>query len=120
MFTGLVADLGTVRALESTQDGVRVTIATRLAGELANGDSIAVNGVCLTVASVDGHGLSVALIPETLERTTFGDVAAGTRLNVEVDVLAKHVEKLLAAANSGTPATALAAARAGASGASAP
>jgi riboflavin synthase len=193
MFTGLVADLGTVVARDATGDAARIAIATALAPELARGDSIAVNGVCLTateigadsfsadvvsetlrrsaldgldagarvnlelpvrasdrlgghvvqghvdgvgvvqellredsgarltvalppallryvvekgsialdgvsltVAAVDERSLTVALIPETLARTTLGAVAVGSRINVEVDVLAKHVEKLLA------------------------
>jgi len=192
MFTGLVADLGSVISLDrEAAGGARLRIATGLAGELAAGDSIAVNGVCLTaidlepdsfaadviaetlcrsslgglaagapvnlelplrasdrlgghvvlghvdgqgevlsispigvlhvevapgllryvvekgsvaldgvsltVAGVDEHSLSVALIPETLKRTTFGSAGIGSRVNVEVDVLAKHVEKLVAA-----------------------
>jgi riboflavin synthase len=191
MFTGLVSDLGTVARCERDLAGARLRIATRLAGELAAGDSIAVNGVCLTaielapdsfaadviaetlarsslggleagdpvnlelplrasdrlgghvvlghvdgqaevtslspggvvvlevdpgllryvvekgsialdgvsltVAAVDGHSVSVALIPETLRRTTFGSLEIGGAVNVEVDVLAKHVEKLVAA-----------------------
>lgn len=59
--------------------------------------SVALDGVSLTVAAVDDHSLSVALIPETLKRTTFGAAGVGRRINVEVDVLAKHVEKLVAA-----------------------
>ena len=57
--------------------------------------SIAVDGVSLTVAEVDVDGFSVSLIPETLERTTLGGVAAGSHVNLEVDVLAKYVEKLV-------------------------
>jgi len=57
--------------------------------------SIAVDGVSLTVASVDDRGFAVSLIPETLERTTFGDAAPGRVVNLEVDVLAKYVEKLV-------------------------
>jgi riboflavin synthase len=56
--------------------------------------SIAVDGVSLTVAEVDDGGFSVSLIPETLERTTLGSAAPGRPVNVEVDVLAKYVEKL--------------------------
>jgi riboflavin synthase len=193
VFTGLVADLGTIAALDATPDGVRLTLATALTGELAEGDSVAVDGVCLTataiadgtfaadvmhetlrrttlgglragatvnlelalraadrlgghimqghvdgvgtvtdvqddgfarvvtvraddplmlryvvhkgsiavggvsltVAAIDDEGFGVSLIPETLERTTLGGAAAGTRLNLEVDVVAKYVEKLL-------------------------
>jgi riboflavin synthase len=57
--------------------------------------SIAVAGVSLTVAEVTDDRFAVALIPETLERTTLGTAAPGDRINIEVDVLAKHVEKLL-------------------------
>ena len=57
--------------------------------------SIAVDGVSLTVAGVDDKGFTVSLIPETLERTTLGDAAQGTVVNLEVDVLAKYVEKLV-------------------------
>jgi len=192
MFTGLVQGLGTVAAVDPTDDGVRLAIETTLAAELAEGDSIAVNGVCLTavapgtgafgadvmnetlrrsslaalapggrvnlelplrasdrlgghivqghvdglgrvasvtddgfsrvvrvsappellryvvekgsvaidgisltVASVDDESLSVALIPETIERTSLGAAAPGTPVNLEVDVLAKYVEKLV-------------------------
>ncbi|HSD80121.1 MAG TPA: riboflavin synthase [Solirubrobacteraceae bacterium] len=198
MFTGLIADLGTVAAVHATGDGVRLTVDSPLAHELGEGDSVAVNGVCLTAIGicgdrfgadvmhetlrrsslgaveaggrvnlelalragarlgghmvqghVDGVGVvagvrpegfarvvtveadpgllryvvekgsiavdgvsltvagvtddtfSVSLIPETLERTTLGAAAAGTRVNVEVDVLAKYVEKLVASAAAG-------------------
>ncbi|MEA2157539.1 MAG: riboflavin synthase, partial [Solirubrobacteraceae bacterium] len=58
--------------------------------------SIAVSGVSLTVARIDDEGFDVSLIPETLERTTLGAAAVGAPVNLEVDVLAKYVEKLLA------------------------
>jgi riboflavin synthase len=60
--------------------------------------SIAVDGVSLTVASVDDTGFTVSLIPETLERTTLGEASPGRVVNLEVDVLAKYVEKLVARA----------------------
>ncbi len=191
MFTGLVADLGTVAGLDLGSDGARLRIETDLAADLGPGDSVAVNGVCLTalepadgafeadviaetlrrsslgalavgsranlelplrasdrlgghvvlghvdglgevtradasgeltvalepallryvvekgsialdgvsltVAAVDATSLTVALIPETRRRTTLGGVQPGSRVNVEVDVLAKHLEKLVAA-----------------------
>jgi riboflavin synthase len=56
--------------------------------------SIAVDGVSLTVASVDDTSFTVSLIPETLERTTLGGATPGRVVNLEVDVLAKYVEKL--------------------------
>jgi riboflavin synthase len=192
VFTGLVGDLGTVVAVDATADGVRLGVRTSLAVELREGDSVAVNGVCLTatrvsddafsadvmreslrrsslaeagegstvnlelplrasdrlgghvvqghvdgvgavrgtredgfsrvvtidapaellryvvekgsiavdgvsltVAAVDGESFSVALIPETLERTTLGTAGPGRPVNLEVDVFAKYVEKLL-------------------------
>ena len=57
--------------------------------------SIAVNGVSLTVAALDSRSFTVSLIPETLQRTNLGQAAAGDRVNLEVDVLAKYVEKLI-------------------------
>jgi riboflavin synthase len=153
VFTGLVEDLGTVAAVDRSADGARVTITSPLAHELGEGDSIAVNGVCLTavgicddrfgafvmgetlrassldeldagarvnlelpvkvesrlgghivqghvdgvsltVSAIDDDGFEISLIPETLARTTLGRVAAGTPVNLEVDVVAKYVEKL--------------------------
>ncbi len=57
--------------------------------------SIALNGVSLTVAGLDDRRVEVSLIPETLERTTLGEVEVGTRINIEVDVIARHAERLL-------------------------
>jgi len=57
--------------------------------------SIAVAGVSLTINAVDGDGFSVAIIPHTREHTTLGDLAPGDRVNLEADILAKHVEKLV-------------------------
>jgi riboflavin synthase len=191
VFTGLVAGMGSVEAVEEDGEGVRLRVSTPLGAELAPGDSVAVNGVCLTavdpaadgfradvmaetlrrsslgplgvgdsvnlelplrasdrlgghivqghvdgtgtveslvdegfarivrigagpdvlryvvekgsiaidgvsltVASVDGSGFTVSLIPETLERTTLGEATPGRVVNLEVDVLAKYVEKL--------------------------
>jgi riboflavin synthase len=58
--------------------------------------SIAVDGVSLTVSALDAESFAVSLIPETLERTTLGTATEGTPVNLEVDVLAKYVEKLVA------------------------
>jgi riboflavin synthase len=57
--------------------------------------SVALDGVSLTVTAVEDHGFGVSLIPETLDRTNLGDVLPGHRINLEVDVMAKYVEKLL-------------------------
>jgi riboflavin synthase len=93
---GHVDATGTVEAVED--DGfarrVRVACAVDVLRYVVEKGSIAIDGVSLTVAEVDEEGLVVSLIPETLERTTLGDAAPGRVVNVEVDVLAKYVEKL--------------------------
>jgi riboflavin synthase len=84
MFTGLVADLGTVEAVEATDDGVRLTVASALAGELSEGDSVAVQGVCLTAVGVDDGRFCADVMRETLRRSTLGGVGAGARVNLEL------------------------------------
>jgi riboflavin synthase len=76
---------------------VRVAAPPEVLRYVVEKGSIAVDGVSLTVASVDGAGFTASLIPETLERTTLGSAVPGTHVNLEVDVLAKYVEKLTAA-----------------------
>ncbi len=78
MFTGLVEDLGTVEAVEDTADGVRLRVRSALTAE--PGDSVAVNGVCLT--AVDG--LQFDVMHESLRRSTLGRLAAGSRVNLEL------------------------------------
>jgi riboflavin synthase len=73
---------------------LRVATEPELLRYVVEKGSIAVDGVSLTVSSVDDGAFEVSLIPETLERTTLGDAAPGRRVNLEVDVLAKYVEKL--------------------------
>ncbi len=98
MFTGIVEELGAVTAVEDLGDAARLRVAGPLVVKDARpGDSIAVNGVCLTVVDLDGDEFSVSLIPTTLELTTLGRKNAGTPVNLEVDVIAKYVEKLLGA-----------------------
>jgi riboflavin synthase len=84
MFTGLVADLGTVTNAERSGDGVRLTVATKLAGEVAEGDSIAVNGVCLTAVAVDGAGFDADVMNETLARSSLRDAVPGAHVNLEL------------------------------------
>ncbi len=90
---------GTAAVLEVTRAGGDVRLAVELPPALgpyvALKGSIALSGVSLTVASVEGGAFSVALIPETLVRTTLGRAVPGTRLNVEVDLLARYLEGLL-------------------------
>jgi riboflavin synthase len=84
MFTGLVEDLGTVAAVDATGDGVRLTLESRLARELGEGDSIAVNGVCLTAVGICGDRFGADVMHETLRRSSLGEVAAGSRVNLEL------------------------------------
>jgi riboflavin synthase len=88
VFTGLVADLGTVAEVNATTDGVRLAIESPLAGELSEGDSVAVNGVCLTAVGVDGDRFGADVMNETLRRSSLAEVDAGTRVNLELPVKA--------------------------------
>jgi len=94
---GHVDGVGTVAAIEPEGLGrrIRVEAGAELLRYIVEKGSIAVDGVSLTVAEVDGAGFAVALIPETLQRTTLGGAASGRMVNLEVDVLAKYVEKLV-------------------------
>jgi riboflavin synthase len=90
VFTGLVQDLGTIAAAERDGDGTRLVIATGLAGEIGEGDSVAVNGVCLTATAVDpaGESFAVDVMHETLLRSSLGEAAAGGRVNLELSLRA--------------------------------
>jgi len=84
MFTGLIADLGRVQALERDAGGVTITIATALAGEVALGDSVAVNGVCLTATQVNGASFQAQAMQETLRRSVLESLQVGTPVNLEL------------------------------------
>jgi len=84
MFSGLVADLGSVAAVDATADGVRLTVSTPLAEQLADGDSVAVNGVCLTANDVAADRFGADVMHETLQRSTLGAVSAGAHVNLEL------------------------------------
>jgi riboflavin synthase len=88
MFTGLVQELGKVTAVERTADGARLTISGRLSGELGEGDSVAVNGVCLTATAVDDGSFQADVMDETLRRSTLGDVRQGSAVNLELPLRA--------------------------------
>jgi riboflavin synthase len=88
MFTGLVQDLGTIAAVDATADGVRLAVRTALAGELALGDSVAVNGVCLTATAIDGEQFSADVMHETLRRSSLAGVAGGAHVNLELPLRA--------------------------------
>jgi riboflavin synthase len=89
LFTGLVADLGTVAEVHSTNDGVRLAIESPLARELSEGDSVAVNGVCLTAVGLCGDRFGADVMNETLRRSSLAEVAAGRRVNLELPLRAQ-------------------------------
>jgi riboflavin synthase len=91
--TGTVSEVreeGFARVLEIDTDA-------QLARYLVEKGSVALDGVSLTVSALAAHGFAVSLIPETLARTNLGDLREGALVNIEVDILAKHLERLLAA-----------------------
>jgi riboflavin synthase len=83
MFTGLIESLGRIDDVHTHAGGRRVRVTTSLAAELVAGDSIAVNGVCLTAVDVTRDSVSADLSPETLRVTTLGRLAAGHTVNLE-------------------------------------
>lgn len=83
MFTGIVEDLGTVTALEQLPDAARLTVASAVLADVEAGDSVAVNGVCLTAAALVDGGFTADVMRETLTRTGIGTLAAGDRVNLE-------------------------------------
>ncbi len=96
MFTGLIADLGTVDWVEAGGDGATLQIRTGLAGELAEGDSIAVNGVCLTATQIADGAFRTQAMNETLRRSSLGALGPGEPVNLELalragDRLGGHV-----------------------------
>lgn len=77
---------------------LRIEPPARLLAYVVEKGSVCLDGVSLTVTAVDDEALTVSLIPETLARTTFGDAREGRAVNIEADIMAKHVEKLVTAA----------------------
>jgi len=89
MFTGLIEDLGTVEAIDHTGDGARLRIATSLAAELNLGDSIAVNGCCLTATAVNPTSFETEAMNQTLQVTALSTVEQGARVNLELAMKAE-------------------------------
>ncbi len=96
---GHVDGTGTVSATRSEGFArvLEVEPEARLQRYLVKKGSVALDGVSLTVSDLSEHGFTVSLIPETLQRTNLGGIGEGSLVNIEVDVLAKHVERLLEA-----------------------
>jgi riboflavin synthase len=94
---GHVDDVGTVRSVEPEGEGRRIWIDAppEVLRYCVEKGSVAVDGVSLTIAGLDETGFAVALIPHTLSATTLGTLEPGARVNLEADVLAKYVERLV-------------------------
>lgn len=84
MFTGLVADLGEITGVERSADGVRLQVSSRLAEELGEGDSIAVNGVCLTATAIAAGVFGADVMNETLRLSSLAEAGPGTPVNLEL------------------------------------
>ena len=84
MFTGLIEDVGRVEAVESDAEGTTLRIATRLAGEIASGDSVAVDGICLTATEVGAAGFAAEAMNQTLSVTALGGLKVGDGVNLEL------------------------------------
>ena len=96
MFTGLVSELGTVGGVERSGAGARITVDAGLSSELREGDTVAVNGVCLTAAAVGDGSFGADVMAETLRRSSLDGIEAGARVNLELplrpaDRLGGHV-----------------------------
>jgi riboflavin synthase len=96
MFTGIIKELGRVDAIDASDDGSRLRIAAGIASDLAEGDSVAVNGACLTATSVAGGTFEADVMHQTLSLTTLGELKPGSPVNLELalrasDRLGGHV-----------------------------
>lgn len=84
MFTGIIEGMGTLKRIQPHGEGKRLSIGTDIdLGGTKIGDSIAVNGACLTAVTLESHGFTVDMAPETVSRTTFRNLSPGARVNIE-------------------------------------
>jgi riboflavin synthase len=90
VFTGLIEDVGRVESVERGGEGARLRIASRLGGELAIGDSVAVDGCCLTATAVDAEGFETEAMNQTLQVTALGAVEPGSGVNLELAMRASE------------------------------
>ncbi|MGI8478784.1 MAG: riboflavin synthase, partial [Gaiellaceae bacterium] len=89
MFTGIVRELGRVYSSEGSEEGLALVVeAPGTAAQLGVGDSVSINGCCLTAESVEGARISLHAVPETLARSTLGRLSVGDAVNVESAVRA--------------------------------
>ena len=88
MFTGLIRELGRVEAVESSDDGARLRIRAGLVSELSPGDSVAVNGACLTATTAGDGAFTADVMHQSLSLTTLGELEAGSQVNLELPLRA--------------------------------
>jgi riboflavin synthase len=88
VFTGLIADVGTIESVAAGDEGSRLRISTTLAPEIEPGDSVAVNGVCLTATEADEGGFAAEAMNQTLRVSSLGPLGAGERVNLELPLRA--------------------------------
>jgi riboflavin synthase len=88
MFTGLVVGVGRIASVERSESGARIAIETPLVAELQTGDSIAVNGVCLSATSLENGSFLADAMNETLSRSSLGGLAPGAEVNLELPLRA--------------------------------
>jgi riboflavin synthase len=84
MFTGLVEDLGTVVGVDRNDGGAVLTVESRLAPQIGEGDSVAVNGVCLTATAIEGNRFGFDVMLESLRRSSLGEIDEGSKVNLEL------------------------------------
>lgn len=84
MFTGLVEDLGTIVSVDRSGDGAVLTVESRLGPQIGEGDSVAVNGVCLTATGICGQRFGFDVMLESLRRSSLGELDAGSPVNLEL------------------------------------
>ena len=88
MFTGLVLGVGRIASVDRSESGARIAVETPLVAELQTGDSIAVNGVCLSATSLENGSFLADAMNETLSRTSLGDISPGAEVNLELPLRA--------------------------------
>ena len=97
MFTGLVEEIGVISDIKDFGDGKKYRISSKkVLEDIDLKESISVSGICLTVVKVGASSFSLSVIPYTLTKTNLQNQAKGGRVNLEVDIVAKYVESLLA------------------------
>ena len=84
MFSGLVQDLGRVESIDVGQEGARIRLGTALASDIAPGDSVAVNGCCLTATEVEAGSFTADAMRQTLNLTSLGELEPGGQVNLEL------------------------------------